>query len=447
MHRVDRTMINSRITADSPGRSAWQTTNSVPAIVAQLILLLTPFLIVVDTMNGALMRGIGISGLSQAFKVAYLLLLFIYSARTRSGLLTICACLLSNIIFVAIHIIPNGTLEALTSDVQWLLRFNIVWLGYHVFKQLLDRGRIGLSWIYKCIAFVSAVLFINLMLGTLGFGYSQYGKYSDSEQIGAVGFIYAGNEMSFLLLLCQVVLCGITYHSQNRSSMVKYLLICAVFFVASVLKATKAAMLGSLIISFAFPAIEFARGLLTFKMSSLKALAIGVFSAIIAIAAAPFAISLIERTGLLARMEYFFDEFGLLFVIFSGRDQFARDFLDNVWADYTIVESLFGPGRHEMLVRLGHPVEIDVLDILGGFGITGLVIYYLPYLALFFKSTTALLRKSPALSTGLVFSTILLAVSVTAGHVIYSGLAAPYMALCMGFFAWWRTPDFNAAAR
>jgi len=97
-----------------------------------------------------------------------------------------------------------------------------------------------------------------------------------------------------------------------------------------------------------------------------------------AIISAPSIIQLIERTGLLSRMEYFSHEYGLMFALFSGREQFLRDLLEDVWSRYSLIEQIFCADRQEMLQRLGHPVETDPADILGAFGLLGLHCYYGP---------------------------------------------------------------------
>lgn len=399
--------------------------------LAKLILLITPALIVVDTLNGALMREFGFSALSQVVKVSYLALLAVYAIHTRQGVIALCACIITNSVFILAHTIPGGTVSSIAADAQWLLRFNILWLGFYCFKRMTHQGKIDDAWLLRCFTFVSTVLAINLILGTIGLGYSQYGKYSDSEQIGAVGFIFAGNEMSFLMLLCQSVICGLVYH--KRRATIVYLLICGLFLAAAILKATKVAILGSAIIALAFPGVEVLRGLLRFRMSSLRGLIIGFLSMLFVAAAAPIVLQLIESSGLLGRMQYFLREYGLLFTIFSGREQFLQDFLNNVWPNYTLVEKILGAGRQEMLLRLGRPVEIDAADLLGAFGFIGLALYYGPFIFGLFKSGRSLFYPSAPLTIAFVLSSILILISLTAGHVIYSGLAAPYLAVAFGY--------------
>lgn len=404
---------------------------SLWAFVTSVILLSTPLLIVIDTFNGVLIRDHGISGLSQAVKVSYLILLALYAMRGRKGLMVVFACILSNLIFAIVHFFPSGNLEVLWLDAQWLLRFNIIWIGFHVFRNMQEKGVIDDMWLYRAFTFVSFVLAANIVLGTLGFGYSQYGKYSDSEQIGAVGFIYAGNEMSFLILLCQIVVCS---HLYFREKMTQYLLASAIFFALAIFKATKVAMLGSFIVLISFPAIEVVRFLCSYRTRIWRAVSIGGFSILVTIISLPWVIQLIESTGILGRMQYFLREYGVIFMIFSGREVFSADFISSVWSNYSFTEYLVGPGRYEMLFRLGHPVEIDILDIAGAFGLLGVALYYgffLWRLLLALRGTNRNDLRGRNLTT-IVLLSLLLLVSLTAGHVIYSGLAAPYIALAIG---------------
>ncbi|MDZ5841072.1 O-antigen ligase family protein [Stenotrophomonas sp. TWI169] len=417
--------------APSAPSSRHEITSPLASALAKLILLITPALIVVDTLNGALMREFGISALSQVVKVSYLALLAVYAIHTRQGVIALCACIITNSIFILAHTIPGGTISSIAADAQWLLRFNILWLGFYCFKRMTRQGKIDDAWLRGCFTFVSIILAINLVLGTIGLGYSQYGKYSDSEQIGAVGFIFAGNEMSFLMLLCQSVICGFVYHRQRATAF--YLLICCLFLAAAILKATKVAILGSAIIALAFPGIEVLRGLLRFRMGSLRGLIIGFFSLLFVVTAAPIVLQLIESSGLLGRMQYFLREYGLLFTIFSGREQFLQDFLGNVWPNYTLFEKMLGAGRQEMLLRLGRPVEIDAADLLGAFGVAGVILYYGPFIFGLIKSSRSIIYPSASLTTAFIISSILILISLTAGHVIYSGLAAPYLAVAFGY--------------
>jgi len=193
-----------------------QHSNGPPAIIGKPLLLLTPVPIVADTFNGALIRRPGFSGLSKGIKTGHLCLLAIYAAHSRSGVVTLCLCIITNATFLLVRAIPAGSASSIMADAQWLLRFNILWIGYHAFRRMTQSGVIDSRWIIRCLSLVSLILFTNLILGTLGPSYSQYGKYTDSEQIGAIGFIYASDEMSFLILLCQAVACGLIYHQKRK---------------------------------------------------------------------------------------------------------------------------------------------------------------------------------------------------------------------------------------
>lgn len=415
----------------SPYSSAGSQSVGMMRWIELAILWGTPLMIVADTINGGLLRGGGVEGVSQVIKVAYIGLLAICAVRSRSGLLTLTVCVISNVLFLSVHALAAEGFSAITLDLQWLLRFNMMWLGYHFFRRSVERGVLPLRYCFRVFCFVSLVLGLNLILGTLGYGYSQYGKYADADQIGAVGFIYAGNEMSYLMLLCQVMVCGWIYHSRGGTG--KYLLVCALFVLASILKATKVAMLGSLLVAVAFPVMEVIKGMVTLKLKSWRGLVLSAGMIISIVVALPGIVYLIEKTGLLRRIEYFMDEYGLLFTIFSGREQFLADFLDRVWPKYSWWEVLVGVGRQRMLSMLGRPVEIDLFDLLGAFGIAGALIYYGFFLKRLAVGFVGMREQQADLATIQVVSImLLLAISMTAGHVIYSGLAAPYIALAVG---------------
>lgn len=400
-------------------------------LFTKIILLATPLLIIVDSINGALLRGMGIAGFGQAIKFAYLALLALHALQFRTGILWTAICVATNALFILVHSFFNLSTDSLVFDLQWLLRFNIIWIGYVVFRRLTHRNLVDERYVFRTFLFVYSILVINLIIGFLGIGYSQYGKFSESSKIGAVGFIFAGNEMSFLMLLCQIVILGLVYY--RNKSLILYVISSLVFIGLAILKITKVAVIGSVLVSASIPLFDVARGLLSFRLYSLRAPIIAGATLLILVAASPVAIDLILRTGIMNRIEYFLDKHGALYVIFSGRHEFLAEFITEVWFQFSFVEYLFGPGRYEMLERLGHPVEIDLFDIAGGFGMAGVILYYGFFIVRGIQAFLAARSKDEYGLIAFIIVAFTFAISLTAGHVIYSGMAAPFFALSLGF--------------
>ena len=100
----------------------------------------------------------------------------------------------------------------------------------------------------RFVFFNLSVLLVNLLLGLWGFGYEQY-----EGGIGSVGYFFAGNEVSAVLI---VLFCfALDYVFVNYSTKT-YFLVSLVMIVFSLIKATKVGMAGTLICVFVIPALH-----------------------------------------------------------------------------------------------------------------------------------------------------------------------------------------------
>jgi uncharacterized membrane protein (DUF441 family) len=109
---------------------------------------------------------------------------------------------------------------------------------------------------------------------------------------------------------------------------------------------------------------------------------------------------------------------------------------------------LFGVGVDHLLAVRGSLVEIDVVDVFITFGVMGGVLFYLPWL-LGAVWSVQLLNQQPryGISFGLLIITII-GVSLTAGHVVNSGIASSATALLIGYLYRLKTrlPTFKEEA-
>ncbi|KFC50446.1 hypothetical protein DK37_21500 [Halomonas sp. SUBG004] len=109
---------------------------------------------------------------------------------------------------------------------------------------------------------------------------------------------------------------------------------------------------------------------------------------------------------------------------------------------------LFGVGVDHLLAVRGSLVEIDVIDVFITFGVMGGVLFYLPWL-LGAVWSVQLLKQQPryGISFGLLIIT-LIGVSLTAGHVVNSGIASSATALLIGYLYRLKTrlPTFKEEA-
>lgn len=391
------------------------------SILLRLILWMTPLLIAVDTLNGVTVR-LGVS-VSQPVKLFYLLMLSVAALRYSCGVAVLLASLFVDFMYVSFHAIFLLKTETIFSDLQWLLRFNIFWIGGFVFSQFFIKNLLTDKQTYKIYLFVSAVLAANLVAGTFGYGYSQYSSGSPDEGIGARGFIYAGNEMSFLIILCQIMVLGYLY---NNKKFFGYCFFVLAFFIMAVLKVTKTAMLGSLLVSMSYPIAGFFVKTMIEKKGVgksfflLGAAITGLFVAL------PYAYDLVISTGVMNRIEYFIEDRGFIGAMLSGRDEFAVIMWKYFSENYSIAEVFFGSGSFVQLV------EIDFLDFLSVFGVSGVIICYGFLIVVGINALLKVSLTTRPWAVG-VFFVVLFSffISLIAGHVLYSGLATPYMGLAV----------------
>jgi len=130
----------------------------------------------------------------------------------------------------------------------------------------------------------------------------------------------------------------------------------------------------------------------------------------------------VRFTDLPERISYFYRETGFVTLLFSRRDQWAVEALE-ILGGYRPHEVLFGGGAWIREMSRIDIVEIDPIDSLMSFGMVGLIVMYSPYITALFGGVASKYSRQSKLVVALVT-----AVSCTAGHVLFSGLAAPLIA-------------------
>lgn len=402
-------------------------------LVWRLVLFATPTLILVDSINGYLIREFHVFGLSKIIKSGFLLLLLVLAARSKSGLILVSTCITATLTFIIVHFVHTSNIEAISTDAEWLLRLNIIFIGFHVFFKMKRDGILNDHDTYRIFLTVSLILAANLIIGLAGYGYSQYGRNSDFEadKIGAVGYIYSGNEMSFLMLICQIMVCSHLFF--NKKYRLYYIWSISFIFLSAI-KATKVSILGSLILTIIFPFIESFQQHTKINKGKSGSIIILIITVALVILSLPHLFDLINKIGLLDRFIYFFNERGLLFLILSGREEYSKVFIYDLLPRFSALELLVGIGPDQLENEMGFLTETDALDVLGSFGIAGIFFFFGLYVRLLIKLMPRLVNRKHSFNdrTCLILILFLILTSLTAGHVVYSGLAAPYIALALG---------------
>lgn len=375
---------------------------------SSIVLFMLFFYLVVDSVNGVIIREGGYS-ISVAYKAIMLLMI---ACVIRNSILLL-VVIFSVAFYFVVHTLGNyAPLESLVSMI-FLVRFFSIVMFFEFFRKII-KERSGEKTIYYFSLVCFLILAINLLLGAAGYGYTQY---RGGGGVGTRGFIYSGNELAGTLLASASII--LMYHIKKQQ-FVKYMSFGLMFIFLALLTATKVAILSSLMVFMFFPIISFisrSRYLRIPKKETYFLLLVLLLFPIVSYASIYFV--LIE-INLLDRLSHFYQRTDLITTILSGRNERVSDSIASYTYDYTILEWFFGRASAVMS-------EIDTVDVLVMYGITGVVLVYGFFV---FRLIICLKSSSVYEYSGYVFFMIilLLMISTTAGHIVYSGTAGPLIA-------------------
>ncbi len=381
--------------------------------------LILPYLLV-DSVNGALIREGGPS-ISSIYKFIILALILIY-LRRRSLVLFVAGVML--MYFVVHSLILSDPVEA-AKGLVLLSKFLAIVILFVFFKKVVRKG--NEEWIYVLAIVSFAILAINLVLGAMGYGYPQY-VGAGGQWIGARGFIFTGNEMaSAVVFSSALILMRLIIKEQRRA----FLIFAVVNVGISALSTSKVAILSSLILFLAFPIIDSIvrknRG--TFNRDDKRFLfLIAVMAPLAGFAGIHYAL---YKMHLIARLAYNYAHHDLVTVAFSSRNVWAAQAMKTFGSLYSFFEWMFGTGKQWWIHISGTKlVEIDIIDMLMTYGIVGMTIVYGFFTILLCGAWRSRRRNPYAIHITLMLL-LALGISVTSGHIVYSGITAPLLAAMM----------------
>jgi hypothetical protein len=397
----------------------------------QLTFLMIACSLIVDSVNGFFLSGLGIDPrLSASYKLLLLVIVLAqigaHSVRTLASLL---ACILVLLIGPVFSLIKTLDAGAFISDFITVLKVTTAFIIF-VYCVLVCRYWPALVQKYGkwCCQISFAVLSLNLILGVLGFGFSSYGN-ADSEssnQIGVKGFFYAGNEVSGLFIL----FFGIALHLIWQKSKVTYFAFAPLVFIAGLLVATKSAMLSAAVLVFAIPLFNERNRLLNLTWLKVKMMLPIILMGIILVF---LLVPVLEATGLWERFVWFYQNKGVIGIIMSGRDEFVLNAMVVYQQFASLPEILFGFGRGGLGLITKDSMEIDPIDMYFWFGIAGALLFVLIFLVFIRVSYLATKVKDSLWGSNvLVINIVLFGVSIIAGHILTSGMLAPFIGLLNG---------------
>jgi hypothetical protein len=385
--------------------------------LSSFIFLLLYLSLFIDSVNGVILRA-GLPSISIAYKTFILFLILIHLRKVKN---TYYPVAILGFYFI-IHSLMFKDIFFTLSGLDWLIKFFSIYWFYLFFKSEIEKNRNHKIFNLGIAFFI--VLGVNIALGLLGFGYAQY----TSADIGVRGYIYAGNEVAVTLVATMSILLIKNIESGNIKLYLVYLF---AFFFLAVFQATKVSIISALYISLLFPLVKASQNINHLKISN-KSLGLVFFTFIIIPLIGTYAIYFILfEVGLWQRISYFYYSVGwdIPTLIFSSRNIWAKEAL-NGFLEYNFIEVLFGSGKAwvDLLSTIDKgSVEIDIIDFLMRYGIIGVFLSY-GFFIFFFKKSHQVNVDYHYRSYVLLTIVLLIAISFFAGHVLYSGTAAPVLA-------------------
>ncbi|QIR15105.1 O-antigen ligase family protein [Shewanella aestuarii] len=357
--------------------------------------------------------------ISLLYKMPLFILLMILIARFNLGSsLFILATLLFFLLGPLVIFFKKVNVGHLFLDFGYAVKIMMPAVVMTYFFHLYQRApNLAFHFGKKIMQFSFLILSFNFILAASGVGKATYQLVED-DTAGSTGLIYAGNELgpAFLLVFGYVL-----HHVWNGNSRIQYLLLSLFTLLCGVTVATKTTMLASILLVFFIPIMNERKHLFNLTWLKLKLfLPLIVFCVGLVIVIA----DLLETLGLYDRIMWFYEQKGLIGVIWSGRNEFIAQMFVIFKEQTTLFHQVFGQG---FFIETLHPrgkgaVEVDVVDTIIYFGFFGALVTSLFYLLTFYFA----LKKVREINTYLIpcivlVDFLLLILSVMSGHIWMSG--------------------------
>lgn len=373
-----------------------------------LVLFLFIPICIMDTLNGFLLKTGNGASISSLYKGAMFLVIFgLVFFRIEVIVATILALL------VSIHLAINYTFD-LNSEVAGIIRILIFITLVSFFVSNQQHLKQYHFKIIKIIVLLNlAVIFINVFAGLFGIGLTTYGSLpaKDNFGMGYKGFFFAGNELG-ALLVCFLPLINTLIKNIRSRLLLNFLFLCC-----SILISTKTAAIGVFILVF-YDLYQLSKNRFIWKFIFYI-----VFPAII------FSLAILFSDHIALRFEkisYFYDRNGIMYTIFTGRSQFIEDAFKFISMNFSLLDYSIGIGIDYAASNF-KSTENDFIDLVIWFGMFAAVLIYCFYFY-FYK---IVMRVIPVEYEKLFRLTLLILffVSITAGHVLTSGMILPFLSL------------------
>ena len=365
-------------------------------------------LLFVDSINGLFLGlGHGIP-IGATYKFLLLALFIIRMIQTRKGAILFLLFLLYESFYIFL-LAEKFYCENIFETLSLFSKFLVVCFGYPIMVALAKKNNaVYLQKTKEIVILNSIVIGLNIIIGMLGFGFSTYYEAEEGTTLGSKGFFYAVNEISGVIIFLFGFL--IFYYKQKFSTK-KFLVLFLILLFCIVSFGTKTAMGGVL---FFYIYLQYSMGR---KNKTLLLLMLLIFVPLFLY----IGYLVVAQNGIWERWVYFYERSDDIFTfLLSGRDAFWESMKRKFFASGSI-GVLFGIGGNLT-------VEMDPFDALMNFGIIGTVMVYSFWLYMTYNAFK--LSKTNLLAKAVLFLDIeVIAFSLFAGHLMFSGLMGPFVPL------------------
>lgn len=374
--------------------------------------------LLVDSLTGAIQLYLGSNlKLSLLFKAPLIALMItsLFVLNTNSAR-TVLLVLLFFLIGPSYQVLKSGNITYFFNDFSYSLKFLMPLLVYIYAYELFNyKQTYYFRYAKKALFFMAAIILLNLSLGFLGLGYSTYGG---TGGLGVSGFFSAGNELGGLVIIAMSV---VLHYVWNRYSLAIYLLCCSIALILGISIATKTAVIGALLTTVLIPIINERTYL--FKLTKLKLMYLTII-VVISTAVGTLLFEMLNQTDFLARIVWAYEKFGLLGLLFSGRQEFVVASLETFMKSSEVVEMLFGIGVSGVATDIAkYSAEVDPIDVFVWFGFVGATMMFLLNLFFIRDSFQKLKSRAYFFAPAVLLANVLLFVTACiSGHIWTSGM-------------------------
>jgi len=395
--------------------------------------------LVVDAANGWLIRNVTTTvSISQVYRLTLLGLMLLWLAKYRkNGFVMLIGCFSLLQIGTLYHSYFYREYSWLVNDIHFQVRL-MLHFAYFLFFWTYIQQAIRSSFhimlyrdFQRLLIFSYTVVVVNIILGSLGIGYSTVGKFAvrGEQGYGGLGFFKAGNDVSATFLLIAGVMMYWIWN--GRKGINRYFTFGLFSVLMAVLLQTKTIIVGMLILFGGIPLLT--SGLILSQMRIKKRPF--VISTLVVVIVLCISVFLeLSDAGIMQRFRYLNERSGLTFALLTGRGYFLDLAVTLLEKSYGFLDILFGHGWSYYLQEMGYLygkdklVEIDYIDIFMISGLSGLILQlsiWTFYLLMAYRSV----RISSLGKVVLFIDLLLLGVAGTAGHVLYSTLNSMFVGL------------------